>query len=669
MKNVLKLSLVAAASGSLTFDAAETGGKPVAKVVRLLKGMQKQLEDEKKEDEKIYKRLSCWCKGGRKDKKAAVDESRVKIAELQGSADELKAGILGLESELTSLKAQAKDAETAIREAEDLRMKQYKKFKDSDQSVQTDIIAVENAYTTLTGGKESLLQMSHKESLDKLAIAVKRAMDRHPGTSEEALTFAAQDKMHEFLSDPKHFLNQRMALLQTGTEDESSGEPATTFKIMADDFKKERAAGQEQEEIDAKTSKELISAKKVELAAATKSLENKRTAKAAKKDKLFKAEVQIKDLTKSVAADEDFLQMLEKKCGAGDTEFQARQDARADEIEAVGKAIDVLDDEDAYNTFSKTLSLLQVEESSSDQLRREKFRKALSGKSNDRRIKALIETARINSFTKVKKAIDDMVVALKKESQDEVEKKDFCKKAFGKNDRETASLKEQAGSLGAEVEQIGTTLSGIATKVSELEGTIAESEKAMKEATATRQQEEKDFKQTIIDQKTTLSLLKKAMDVLSKTYGFIQRSTQPEGFGGDYKQNAGGFKVMSLMQQIIADTKALEAEATRDEEEATADYKRLIEKTEASIKAQYEELSSQHSERASSKQNLLTAQQSLEGASAELANLATEAADLHESCDFLLKNFDLRQKARADEVESLKTAKAVLSGSAGFLQK
>merc|ERR1719420_1561018 len=45
--------------------------------------------------------------------------------------------------------------------------------------------------------------------------------------------------------------------------------------------------------------------------------------------------------------------------------------------------------------------------------------------------------------------------------------------------------------------------------------------------------------------------------------------------------------------------------------------------------------------------------------------MATEKylASLHTECDWLLKNFDLRKEARAGEVDSLKQAKAVLSGA------
>ena len=55
----------------------------------------------------------------------------------------------------------------------------------------------------------------------------------------------------------------------------------------------------------------------------------------------------------------------------------------------------------------------------------------------------------------------------------------------------------------------------------------------------------------------------------------------------------------------------------------------------------------------------------------ELEQLSTYNAELHQSCDYVLKNFDVRQTARSEEMEALKQAKAILSGAKfeEFLQK
>jgi len=45
--------------------------------------------------------------------------------------------------------------------------------------------------------------------------------------------------------------------------------------------------------------------------------------------------------------------------------------------------------------------------------------------------------------------------------------------------------------------------------------------------------------------------------------------------------------------------------------------------------------------------------------------MATEQylGDLHQECDWLMQNFDLRAQARSDEMDNLKSAKAILSGA------
>jgi len=47
----------------------------------------------------------------------------------------------------------------------------------------------------------------------------------------------------------------------------------------------------------------------------------------------------------------------------------------------------------------------------------------------------------------------------------------------------------------------------------------------------------------------------------------------------------------------------------------------------------------------------------------ELESLAAYEADLHDECDFVLKNFEIRQKARLQEMEAIQAAKAILSGA------
>jgi len=47
----------------------------------------------------------------------------------------------------------------------------------------------------------------------------------------------------------------------------------------------------------------------------------------------------------------------------------------------------------------------------------------------------------------------------------------------------------------------------------------------------------------------------------------------------------------------------------------------------------------------------------------ELEQLSNYNAELHQSCDFILENCDIRQTGRDEEIEESKQAKAILSGA------
>merc|ERR1712117_380460 len=106
------------------------------------------------------------------------------------------------------------------------------------------------------------------------------------------------------------------------------------------------------------------------------------------------------------------------------------------------------------------------------------------------------------------------------------------------------------------------------------------------------------------------------------------------------KNNAASGGVMSLIEQIIIEAKS------RD----------IVNKSEEKAKAETD---------------LVETKESKEAVLLELEQLSNYNAQLHQSCDFVLKNFDLRQTARDEEVEALRQAKAILSGAKfeEFLQR
>merc|ERR1711941_147186 len=136
----------------------------------------------------------------------------------------------------------------------------------------------------------------------------------------------------------------------------------------------------------------------------------------------------------------------------------------------------------------------------------------------------------------------------------------------------------------------------------------------------------------------------------------------PAGFE-DYKKSAASGGVMKMLQQIISDAKAMEAETIRSEEDAQKAYEDFVKETNASIEAKSKDIVNKSETKAKKESELVETKEAKEATLLELEQLSNYNAELHQSCDFVLKNFDVRQTARDEEIEALKQAKAILSGA------
>merc|ERR1719262_123016 len=124
------------------------------------------------------------------------------------------------------------------------------------------------------------------------------------------------------------------------------------------------------------------------------------------------------------------------------------------------------------------------------------------------------------------------------------------------------------------------------------------------------------------------------------------------------------------MQSIIDDAKAMEAEAIRGEEDSQKAYEDFVKETNNSIDAKTKDIVGKSEAKGKAESEKVETETQLEAIMGELESLMNENADLHKSCDFTLKNFELRQTARDDEIEALKQALAMFSGASfsAFLQ-
>merc|ERR1719476_424720 len=118
-----------------------------------------------------------------------------------------------------------------------------------------------------------------------------------------------------------------------------------------------------------------------------------------------------------------------------------------------------------------------------------------------------------------------------------------------------------------------------------------------------------------------------------------------------------------MITQIIEDAEAMEKEVLKAEDDAQKSYEMFVKETNASIEAKAKEIVHNSAVKAKTEEELVETKEALATTETELEQLSAYNSELHTSCDFVLKNFDVRQTARDEEVEALRQAKAILSGA------
>merc|ERR1719271_673312 len=169
-----------------------------------------------------------------------------------------------------------------------------------------------------------------------------------------------------------------------------------------------------------------------------------------------------------------------------------------------------------------------------------------------------------------------------------------------------------------------------------------------------------------------MKVLNAALDILKGFYekaALLQSKKQepyvagpppPAAFKAYEKQGSGG--VTGAIESVIADSKAVEADAIQAESDAQQGYENFSKDTNDAVDEMVRSITTKTEFKAQCESDKVETEQSRDTSIATLEELASENTALHADCDYTLKNFDLRQTARGQEVEALKQALVFLSG-------
>merc|ERR1719389_601931 len=469
-------------------------------------------------------------------------------------------------------------------------------------------------------------------------------------------------------------------LTNSGSYTPASGQIFGLLNQMKDEFESNLSQMQKDEMQAASDFAELKTAKQAEIAAGKAKLKEKTFGLADSDDFLATAKEDLAMTREALASDVAFIQDLRLRCQQSDKDWELRSKTRAEEIAAIADVIAMLSDDDAFDLFGKTVDKPSVFVQLRSAKRAEKATrarvvgalKAVAEKSGSGEVLALAAQAELDAFEKVKKMIDEMVAVLKKDQEDEVKHRDFCVEEFDENEKQTLVKSNEIKDLEGLIAKSEATMKTLDEEMAALKDSIKEMQKQMAKASEERELQNKDFQTTVADQVATQEILKKALKRLESFYkkALLQGRQEPGAAVpppppafGEYKKNEGSSGVMTMIENVIKEAHESEKEALKDEADSQAGYEEFIKNSNAAIEKANNEIVAKTEQKAETEATMVQAKADLDAAHMDAEKLATYKAELHDSCDFVLKNFDTRQASRMDEIEGLQKAKAILSGS------
>jgi len=675
------------ASSTLSLSA-----NPIRKVVTMIQNMQKQVEEQGEKEKDLFEKFMCYCQSGTADLEKSISDAETKIPQLESAIKEMGGALLQWKADLKQHKQDRADAKTAVAEATAIREKEAAEYAKLSGDFKINIAAMTKAIAALEKGMGGFLQTSAASYLRQLAQG-------------DSITEDNREILTEFLS--------------TGTHTDyapSGGQIVGILKQMLDTMTADLSEATAKEAASLKEFDALVAAKTKQINALSEMIEDKIQRIGSAGVKVVNMAEDLEDTKEDLAADQKFLAELEKGCSTKEAEWADRCKIRSEEIVALSETIKILNDDDALELFKKTLpgsaSFMQVDVTNKDTLERATAALRVSRKhKKDYRIDAILLALQGKSvdFSKVIGMVDNMVALLGKEQVDDQAKLEQCQTDLDLAEDKKKELDRSIMLLGKAIDEDTSAIETLTDEIAALVAGIKALDKEVAERTDVRKEENSDYITALAQHKTAHELLGFAKNRMNKFYnpklykapakrvlseedrltvnlgGTLAPTSAPAGIAGTgvglvqlhkaapppppetwgaYNKNAeGGNGVIAMMDLLLKDIDGEMTEMKVTERQAQEEYEEFM--ADAAEKRQQDSktITNKSAVKADTEARLEEEKSDHKTTVTELMANDKTTMNLHQSCDWLMKYFDIRKEARNGEIAALKNAKAVLSGA------
>jgi len=644
---------------------------PVQKVIQLLTGMAEKGKKEKHEEQVQFATYKQFCDDTSVEKTRAIKEADQTMEVLTADIEKYSADAARLTKEIAahdediSVWTGDQKAATKVR---DIEAADYKALH---QDYSESVDALQRAIAVLKKQgydrkQASLAQVSELKSLTLIPADAKRAIDAFLELGDEPAEGLA-------VSAPEAF----------GYEFQSHGIIEMLEKLL-DKFIDERTT-QEKEEMNSKHAYEMLMQDlTAQIDQATQDRSEKATSKATKLQAKADAEGDLAETKANREADHAYLTDLTATCETKASDFEARQQLRAEEIEAIEKAIEILSSSSVSGAADKHLpSLLQSRQSTAlaqlrggdeqapTQAKVASYLQDEGRRLNSRVLSALSTRVAADPFVKVKKMIKDLIVRLMEEANEEAEHKGWCDTELSTNEQTRKEKTTQVEMLHAEIDELEASISKLSEDIAELTSQVAELDSAMAQSTSMRQEEKATNAATVSDAQEAQTAVAQALVVLKEFYAkageatslLQQQPVAPEIFDSPYTgmqaENGG---VIGMLEVIQSDFARLEAETKASEATSQKNYDQFMTDSKVDKAAKSTDIEHKTAKKQDETQAVTTKTADLEGTQKELDAALAYFDKLKPSCVDAGVSYSDRVGRRKEEIESLQEALRILNG-------
>jgi len=669
---------------TLLAPLAVAGDHPAVKIIGMIQKLQEQVKEEGAEDTHVYGKFTYWCDETIKEKNKLIKESKEIIDVSTSTIEALEADIETLKIEIAKLTEEIEEMEEARTNATKIREAEHAVYMKSKTDLEETIQSIKDCITAMKDGMEGgFLQAK---------TLIEAYSPKPEAQHSRVMQMFLQKKVTEDPSADK--------FAKRGGGDATyvakGGDVTEILKKMLMEYEDDLVA-LEKSEAETKAAYDLADdAKKLAIAASTKSKETKEEVLGEKGQELSNTKDDLKEAQDALLADTTVLQDTTTTCKKRGDEYEQHMKTRDGEYAAMQQAIEILEKvtgvrapEDKGISSTVFVQLMSVRKHTDPRAAIVAvLRKVQRGKNTMALSKLADKIEKLGGkqmpgsgmFDSIKNMIQKMIFHLMDEQKNEDEHKHWCDKEITNTELMITEKTEKSEDADSTITQLAEKIQNLKNGINDNQNFVAETEDEITSRTEDRAADKKENEATIKDAEDAQTAIANAIAVLETFYkesgevakeaweAFAQTKAvshrmepEPELWAEEeYTGTEGGAGVIGMLKNCAADFAKMESQARADETAHQDEFDTFLTSASMNKAERTKDTEMKQSRKGRFEDKKSAKEESYEHTTKELDGTKQYRKDLVHACEDGDSSYAERKDARTQEIEALREAQGIL---------